>query len=375
MSGVALVLYPKGWRHYPNADVYSLFQEHTPSLCCDNRRVASNFAPGIDIILAQYRDILPFGGGHSLATSYIRDLSSILERIHPEVVITYEAYSSLTFQASKLSRRYRFKHIVLCNETGSGFASAWRVFPVTNFFATACRDNAGTFVGYTSKAVTALLSAGIPRDRIHHIHMGIDLTHYVATRGSREGSRLRIVYIGALRRNKGIRTLCTAFTELESRLPGRFELFFGGIGPLSGVVQCFASHNYNVHYLGWVGEGEKADLLRSGDIFVYPSEDIRTAGILRWQEQTAVAVIEAMASGLPVVASDSGALPEMLDQPDAIFPQGNPAQLASIVQGLSTDQESLRSRGAANRQRAERLFDIRRYATALELLFTETPKV
>jgi glycosyltransferase involved in cell wall biosynthesis len=368
MAGLILVLYPKGWGHYPHADVFLFFRTLRPVICCADPEVASQFAPGIETLLPRYTDVFPIGQGSSIATSYIPALDSIVEKLRPEVVVTFEAYSSLTFQASRLSRRYTFGHVVLCNETGSSLRSAWGIFPVTAFFAAARREGATTFLGFTNKAVDSLVSGGIPRRQIRQFLPGIDLSPYLQQVDHQSTTGLAIVYLGSLRKNKGLLTLHKAFTELDRRSPGRYDLTIGGVGPLSDLVKRWEARSNNVHYAGWIDNAQKPRFLRNGDVFVYPSEDVRLAGILRWQEQTAISVMEAMATGLTVVASDSGALPEILDQPEMTFHQGASSQLAAILFAVETHRELLQSRGLTNKRRAEQRFDIRRYALSLEKL-------
>jgi glycosyltransferase involved in cell wall biosynthesis len=81
-------------------------------------------------------------------------------------------------------------------------------------------------------------------------------------------------------------------------------------------------------------------------------------------------VIEAMAAGLPVVASDVGGLRELVrdGETGTLVPPGDPAVLANALRPLVADRELRRRYGSAGRQRAKTLFDVSGFRRAhLEL--------
>lgn len=109
-----------------------------------------------------------------------------------------------------------------------------------------------------------------------------------------------MLYAGVLEGHKGI-------LQLAEQLPPRFpyRLVIAGRGSLSTRLARLARHTPNVDYVGWV-EQEMLDRLRAQASFVVlPSV---------WYENCPMAVIEAYASGVPVLVSDMGGLPEMVDE-------------------------------------------------------------
>lgn len=98
-----------------------------------------------------------------------------------------------------------------------------------------------------------------------------------------------------------------------------------------------------------VGHVERADLpvaLAATDVHVLPS---------RWDEPCSLALLEGMASGLPVVASATGGSPELLGGAGTLVPREDPAALARALEPLIGDRELRRDRGARAATRAQEL--------------------
>jgi glycosyltransferase involved in cell wall biosynthesis len=116
---------------------------------------------------------------------------------------------------------------------------------------------------------------------------------------------------------------------------------------------------------------EVAEILGGADLAVCPS--VLTAQGDR--EGIPVALMEAMATGLAVVASDISGIPELVDDGETglLVPPGDPRALADAIERLH-DDPALRARlGDAARARVERDFDLRRNAAALAPLLVEEP--
>lgn len=103
-----------------------------------------------------------------------------------------------------------------------------------------------------------------------------------------------IVYLGRLVERKGCQHLLEALVELESLYTKPYRVTIGGKGPLSDKLRQFAQEHAlrHVEFTGFVHELDKADLLASADIAVFPS----TGG-----ESFGISLIEAMAAGSRVV--------------------------------------------------------------------------
>lgn len=87
-----------------------------------------------------------------------------------------------------------------------------------------------------------------------------------------------------------------------------------------------------VEWRGAVPHIRVPDEMSQIDVLVLPSRRIPF-----WKEQFGHVLIEAMAMGIPVVGSSSGAIPEVIGRDDVIFPEGDAESLASILERLITD--------------------------------------
>ena len=145
-----------------------------------------------------------------------------------------------------------------------------------------------------------------------------------------------IGYVGRLVEQKGLLTLVEAVARLES--DWRLELI--GSGPLRFEIESRA------HELGVADRLIFRDQVPSGDIpatlrglhtLVLPS---LTRSF--WKEQFGRALVEAMACGIPVIGSDSGEIPRVIDNPGLVTPEGDTEALTAALQRLLTD-DSLRA--------------------------------
>ncbi len=91
------------------------------------------------------------------------------------------------------------------------------------------------------------------------------------------------------------------------------------------------------------------ELYRSFDVVIVPS--LSTPG---WTEQFCRVAVEAMASGVPVIASDSGALPEVVGDAGLLVPPGDPAALRGALNVLASDPDRRIELGRRGRTRSGR---------------------
>ncbi len=210
---------------------------------------------------------------------------------------------------------------------------------------------------------------GVPEADVHVLYNGVDRQTFCPGSRSRACAALgmdedgrRILYVGNLKASKGCLDLLDALPALLASEP-ETRLVMVGDGPdRAAIKRRIAALGLDavVSLPGAVAHRQLPDWFRASDLLCLPSH----------AEGVPNVVLEAMASGLPVVATRVGGIPEVLpDYAGLLVPAGDCAALGSALQqGLARTWDTARIVGHASRfdwsQNAERLFGILRDAVA-----------
>ena len=135
--------------------------------------------------------------------------------------------------------------------------------------------------------------------------------------------RLTIGYLGRLSEEKGIRTLLKAFKELRDENLIPIELVVAGTGPLKDLIE-----GKDIHFLGPIPHNQAHVFYQKINLFILPSETTPF-----WKEQFGRVIVESVASGIPVIGSNSGAIPEVLRiiGLKTTFEEGNSDSLKNMI--------------------------------------------
>ena len=204
---------------------------------------------------------------------------------------------------------------------------------------------------------------GIPEGKISHICNGVDTEKFTPAGtqamavlpGDFSGpDKIVIGTIGRMEAVKDQLTLAHAFVRLVEEYPGGREslrLIMVGDGALREPARAILEAG-GLEQIAWLpGEREDIpDMLRAMDVFVLPS----------LAEGISNTILEAMASGLPIVATNVGGNYELVDQDKTglLVPRGDPAALADAVRVYVDNPDLRRLHGAAARKRSEDEFSI-----------------
>jgi glycosyltransferase involved in cell wall biosynthesis len=154
-------------------------------------------------------------------------------------------------------------------------------------------------------------------------------------------------FTGRFVEEKGIDTLLTAF----SRATRPWTLLFVGGGALAERIKLIQrQHPARVRLVEDVPHDEVPAYLRAMDLLCAPS---RTTA--KWTEQFGRMLIEAMACGVPVLASNSGEIPHVVEDAGVLIPEDDPQRWTEAIDSLVADaatRAELSARGLA-RARAE----------------------
>jgi sugar transferase (PEP-CTERM/EpsH1 system associated) len=210
---------------------------------------------------------------------------------------------------------------------------------------------------------------GVPRSRIAQIYNGVDAERFHPASERREdvpcagfsgADKFVIGTVGRMQEVKDQVTLARAFARLVHEVPGgaqRLRLVMIGDGPLRERVRVVLA-NAGVEQLAWL-PGERDDvprLMRSFDLFVLPS----------LAEGISNTILEAMASGLPVLATDVGGNPELIEPgvTGSLVPRNDPDSMARATRAYTESADLCRRQGSNARRAVERRFGMEAMAGA-----------
>ncbi|MGP6240453.1 glycosyltransferase family 4 protein [Cuniculiplasma sp. SKW4] len=283
----------------------------------------------------------------------INGLYKVIKKMNFNFIITKEIFSPISYTISKINKRIKFKHIIYCDETTKFNNSLWGLFPITRYYAKYNVNSNNYYIASSKLILDNLLNMGIPRSHILLMHISIYPEKFKESKLNDECHN--ILFIGNLEKNKGIITIIRAFNMINKK---NIKLHIAGRGTLKDFVLENATKNKNIIYHGYVTEPDKIKLLFQADMFLYPSEDIiLPLNIKRWEEQGAVSALEAMAAGLPVIGSDSGALPEILGK-NIIVRQGDFSELAKQILFLCSNHDIRKELHEYNMKRIKEEYNI-----------------
>lgn len=200
-----------------------------------------------------------------------------------------------------------------------------------------------------------LAGAGLREDKIRLYPRGVDPHHF--TPGKRNGffqrrfgleDRLILLYVGRVSKEKNLELLGQVFRELSPRHP-ELHLVVVGDGPYREEMQASLA-GAPVTFTGYL-EGESlAEAYASSDVFVFPSTTDTFGNV----------VLEAQASGVPVIVTDTGGPQENVlpGETGLVIPGNDPESLAAAILHLAAAPKQRQEMGRAARVYAEsRAFD------------------
>ncbi len=212
-----------------------------------------------------------------------------------------------------------------------------------------------------------VLALGFPeaRTRVHYI--GIDPTPIVPRHPDEETPT--ILHVARLVEFKGTQYLIRGFAELIRRVPNA-RLVIIGEGPLRRSLRSLTKSlgiDDSVHFLGALPHAEVMAWHRKAAVMVLPSiltSTGRTEGL-------GMVLLEAAATGVPVIGTRRGGIPEVVvdGKTGFLVPERDSAALARRLEDLLTDREMRLRMGAQARAHIEQNFDIRVQTRMLEDLY------
>jgi glycosyltransferase involved in cell wall biosynthesis len=215
-------------------------------------------------------------------------------------------------------------------------------------------DAVDHFISPSHYLADAYIANGIPAERMNVIANGIELERFINTAPPEPGPRLNILFTGYMGGHKGVPTLLEAIALLPH---DKVHLDMVGDGHmLASYIAKIASiaPNVSVKFWGRLPNARIAERFAQAHVFVLPSV---------CPENQPVTITEAMACGLPVVASRIGGIAELVDEGHTgwLAEPGNAQDLADRLRFYIDAPEQIAAHGQASRER------IQAYAFGLQI--------
>ena len=185
------------------------------------------------------------------------------------------------------------------------------------------------------------------QSQIYVIQNGIDFEDIHNVQPHKSIEYPSILFVGGLSKVKGIDTLLNAVPIIRKKILN-LCLYIAGSGPEENKLKELVKElniEENVNFLGYVSEIEKYSYYKSADVCVFPSI----------YEPFGIVLLEAMACGKPVVASNVGGIPFVVEEGKTglLFESGNVEDLADKIMTILKNEELREKMGEAGRERAK----------------------
>lgn len=262
---------------------------------------------------------------------HIPGLACVLE--DAAIVQALEATSEVSYQAARFKERFGYQLFLSCSENTPISADQPGVVRDRIRYTLSKTDHA---FAITATARERLIEEGFDPRKVTVIGHGIDTERFSPSQNERRAGKIRVGYCGRFRREKGLLGLLEATANLD------VETILLGDGPQKPEL----TERGKATFLPPRPYSEMHEFYRDIDIFVLPS--IPIPGMA---EQFGFVLIEAMASGVPVIATATGSIPEVVGDDAVLIPPRDISALRDAIAELISNPERRRDLAARGRNR------------------------
>lgn len=293
-------------------------------------------------------------------------LINVIKEVSPSVVDTLENYTLSSFLVTLWKDKLEIKNLVTSWEN---IVMPFHRFTLRYFVNT----RSDCFRAMSRSAETRLVKENVRKENIFIIPPAINSEKF-SPGNSELKERLNlqnkkiILFVGRFIRQKGIIELILSMKIIAKKQKDAVLLMVGD-GPLRQAIINLSKKlglEKSVYLYGPVDYDDMPSVYRSGDVLVLPSITTKT-----WTEQFGYVLVEAMASGIPVVASSCGAIPEVVRNGENGFlvRPGNPVELSEKIVQLLKDDSLREKLGKKGRLTVESRYSLKNVVPKLKNLY------
>ncbi|MBI2611393.1 glycosyltransferase family 4 protein [Candidatus Gottesmanbacteria bacterium] len=329
----------------------------------------------IDIISLTHKIGIPDKYIHGILNRLLVDdhyLFGLIDQLKGfDIAHTAETYFHFTHQCLSAKKKGYVKKVV---------ATVWENIPFNNEgvkgrkeFKSQAQKEIDHFIAVSLKAKKALVQEGCDEKKISVIPVGID-THRFHPRNKNSNKKLCILFSGRLESEKGVFDVIDAIDHLANRyhwIPDRLEAILAGKGSEEKrlkdmILKRNISDFFNISHYPY---SQMPSIYQIADIFIAPSHKTKY-----WQEQFGMVFLEAMASGLPIITTDTGSIKEVTGDAAIYVPVGRIEVLSDILQSLLINSQKRLDLGKKARVRALKYFNRNLIAGKIDKLYQQVNK-
>ncbi len=221
-----------------------------------------------------------------------------------------------------------------------------------------------------------LITLGCPPEKIRINRTGVPLQQFpMVRRTAPKNGEWRFLQACRLIPKKGLTTCLRAFAIFQNENP-RAELFIAGKGPLQPTLEALAAElgiSQSVHFTGFLSQADLLALYHRCHIFLHPSEMPADEN----QEGIPNSVLEAMATGMPVLATRHGGIPEAVESGrcGALVGERDFAALAAEMKEVTRSRNSFAEMGVLASESVAANFEQRTQIATLEGHYREAVEI
>ena len=267
-----------------------------------------------------------------------RELESLSINGNFDVVHAWqEPYIYAGYQVGKVFARTRARFMF---RTAQNLVKSYP--PPFHQFERATLSRSHAWIAGGHLVYNAMVQRGYPVNKGQVITLGVDVSAFRPLEPERKAALVRelglsepvIVFMGRLTQAKGVRILQQAVDLLPPGLP--WSLLVLGSGPEEENLRRWAAerHSQRSIHIRLARHEEVPRILAAADVMVAPSQTVSN-----WREQFGRMTIEAFASGVAMIGSDSGEIPRVIGDAGLIVPEKDVAGWSDAIQLLLQDRE------------------------------------
>ncbi|HEY9723193.1 MAG TPA: glycosyltransferase [Oscillatoriaceae cyanobacterium] len=234
-------------------------------------------------------------------------------------------------------------------------------------------DHGDVFLAEGPHLRQSLLALGCPADKVRIFHLGVDVVNAPFHERRAPAGPTRILMAASFREKKGLRYGIEAFARVCARHRGHVQLTIIGDGPLKDELRALATRLKVMPFIRWLGYQPHDVLIKelaSAHLFLSPSVVAESGDT---EGGAPVALLEAQASGLPILATTHADIPEVTRPGESAFlvPERDVDALEERLEYLVTHPECWAAMGRSGRAHVLAEFNLLEQGRRLEAIYRE----